>query len=56
MARQTHHIESRINGELEPVARGELAPGILVATEQLLISLHSGEKGTLGRNLVRASK
>lgn len=33
MARQTHHIESRINGELEPVARGELAPGILVATE-----------------------
>lgn len=31
MARQTLHIECRINGELEPVAQGELAPGILVA-------------------------
>lgn len=42
MARQTLHIECRINGELEPVAQGELAPGILVAMGATFNLLHTG--------------
>lgn len=45
-ARQTHHIGCGINGELEPVARGELAPGILVGVRAVLISPTLAEKGT----------